>query len=61
MYVFYTNGLKLTELCRNMLPQYSMQYTLGVFGGIKIIFRLVTSHVCVLICIVTDTQECHIK
>jgi hypothetical protein len=45
MYVFYTNGLKLTELCRNMLPQYSLQYTLGVFGGIKIIFRLISFHV----------------
>ena len=33
MYVFYNNGPKLTELCRNMVPQYILQFMLGVFGG----------------------------
>jgi len=59
--VFYTNGLKMTELCRNMLPQYSIQYTLGVFGDIRIISRLISFHVFVLIFIVSDKQGCHIK
>ena len=51
----------MTELCRNMLPQYSIQYTLGVFGDIRIISRLISFHVFVLIFIVSDKQGCHIK